>query len=192
MPSLPITRQMLTKLHLLLAAFIFPVILMYIVTGALYTWGIEGSDLPDQVHDVDLVVPLTTDIDAAKILIKQELQDLSIAPPTGDADFERMDDGMFEVEWEGSQRVVLLESTADPLVARLTIQEAGWYRSFVQLHKAKGGMPFKVYAVGLATGLVLLLASGFVMAWQVPRYRRSAVTASALGVGLFIAMFLLS
>jgi hypothetical protein len=168
------------------------VILMYIVTGALYTWGIEGSDLPDQVHDVGLMVPLTTDIDAAKMLIKQELQELSIAAPTGDAEFEHMDDGMFEFEWEGSKRTVLLESTADPLVARLTIQEAGWYRSFVQLHKAKGGMAFKVYAVGLATGLVLLLASGFVMAWQLPRYRRPAVTASALGVGLFIAMFLLS
>ena len=192
MPSSPKTRQMLTKLHLLLAAFIFPVILMYIVTGSLYTWGIKGSYLPDQVHDVGLVVPLTTDIDAAKMLIEQELQVLSIAPPTGDAGLESMDDGMFEFEWEGSQRVVLLESTADPLIARLTIQEAGWYRNFVQLHKAKGGMPFKVYAVGLATGLVLLLASGFVMAWQVPRYRRLAVTASALGVGLFLAMFLLS
>ena len=183
---------MLTKLHLLLAAFIFPVILMYIVTGALYTWGIKGSYLTDQVHGVALVVPLTTDIDAAKMLIKQELQALSLAAPTGGADFDRMDDGLFEFEWEGSQRVVLLESTADPLVARLTIQEAGWHRSFVQLHKAKGGTAFKVYAVGLATGLVLLLASGFVMAWQVPRYRRPAVTASALGVGLFIAMYLLS
>ncbi len=36
-------RMTLTKIHLLLAAFMFPVALMFLVTGGLYTWRFKGS-----------------------------------------------------------------------------------------------------------------------------------------------------
>ena len=36
-------RLQLMKIHSLLAAFIFPVAIMFMVTGSLYTWGIKGS-----------------------------------------------------------------------------------------------------------------------------------------------------
>jgi hypothetical protein len=47
------------------------------------------------------------------------------------------------------------------------IKNTSWHRQFVQLHKAKGGALFKVYATAFATALLLLLISGFTMAWVV-------------------------
>ena len=36
-------RVFLIKLHLVLAAFMFPAVLMFLLTGALYTWGNKGE-----------------------------------------------------------------------------------------------------------------------------------------------------
>ncbi|TXL17374.1 hypothetical protein BMR04_05860 [Methylococcaceae bacterium HT3] len=59
-----------------------------------------------------------------------------------------------------------MEPTRNPFVAKLKIKKTGWHRLFVQLHKAKGGKAFKVYAAILATCLVVLFITGFIMAWQ--------------------------
>jgi hypothetical protein len=75
-----------------------------------------------------------------------------------------------------------------PLTAKLTIKDTTWYRHLVQLHKAKGGQLFKIYAAVLAVSLFVILFSGFIMAWQVPKYRRRALVFSAAGVGMFLLM----
>ena len=74
------------------------------------------------------------------------------------------------------------------LKAKLTIKETTWYRNLVQLHKAKGGQIFKFYAAGLAIALFIILASGFLMAWQIPKYRRQALFCSAAGIFVFLLM----
>lgn len=183
------TRGTLTRFHLLLAAFIFPAVLMYIVTGSLYTWGIKGSYLPDETRSIQLDRPLTDDTALAQQLMASELATLSISPPTGEVGLEQHDEHGIEFEWEGSQRVVLLTSAADSLQARLTVRDTTWYRNLVQLHKAKGGTAFKVYAVILAICLFASLASGFFMAWQVPRLRRLAGIVAGLGLAMFMVMF---
>jgi hypothetical protein len=58
----------------------------------------------------------------------------------------------------------------------------------VQLHKAKGGQLFKVYAAFLAVSLFTILLSGFLMAWQVPKLRRLAAICAATGAALFLVM----
>jgi hypothetical protein len=74
----------------------------------------------------------------------------------------------------------------------LKIKNTGWHRHFVQLHKAKGGIAFKVYATILAVGLLFLLISGFIMAWQLPRLRKITLTSTILGLIFFVAMFISS
>jgi hypothetical protein len=58
----------------------------------------------------------------------------------------------------------------------------------VQLHKAKGGQLFKVYAAILAVSLFIILFSGFIMAWQVPKYRKLALIFSTAGISMFLLM----
>ena len=62
----------------------------------------------------------------------------------------------------------------------------------MQLHKAKGGQLFKFYAAILAVSLFSILLSGFLMAMQIPKYRKMSMVAALAGIGLFIAMVSLS
>ena len=94
----------------------------------------------------------------------------------------------FKLEWTGSDKDVVLEPTADSLSAKLTVKDTTWYRHLVQLHKAKGGQLFKVYAAVLAVSLAIILFSGFLMAWQVPKYRKLAAIFSTAGIGTFLLM----
>ena len=179
-------RLALIKIHMLLAAFIFPAALMFLVTGGLYTWDIKGSYF-NEVYILELSEPLVADEIQLNTLIKQELKSLSIEPPSGTAKIKKGGTS-FKVEWTGSERDVVLEPTIDPLSAELVVKETTWYRQLVQLHKAKGGQLFKVYAAILAISLFAILSTGFVLALQIPKYRTSAIYAALAGIAMFLLM----
>jgi hypothetical protein len=183
-------RVLLTKIHMLLAAFMFPVALMFLITGGFYTWGVSGS-YDSQSYDVALAQPLTADQELLLELTLAELQRLAVPLPSGAAKVKRTGTS-FQLEWTGSKRDVILEPVSDPLVARLVVKNTTWYRNLVQLHKAKGGVFFKIYAAMLAVALFTILFSGFLMAWQVPKYRRQALVFAGAGAGLFVAMVAMS
>lgn len=183
-------RATLTRLHMLLAAFMFPVALMFLITGGLYTWGVTGShDSTD--HLVALAQPLAKDEAALKAVAAAELAKRGIDEPTGKPRIRSIGES-WHLEWTGSQRDVLLEPTAAANQAKLTVKEATWYRNLVQLHKAKGGVVFKVYAAALAITLFILLATGFLLAWRVPSMRRAANISALGGLGLFFVALTLS
>ena len=179
-----VDRATLTRWHMLLAAFVFPAILMFLVTGGFYTWGIKGS-YRDSVHDVSLDKPLGTDAAELQALVEAELRRLEVTPPSGAAKVKRGGTS-YQLEWTGASRDVVLEPTSDPTVARLTVKDTTWYRKLVQLHKAKGGQVFKVYAAVLAVSLLLILCTGFLMALLSPRLRKPALVASLLGFVTFL------
>ena len=179
-------RMTLVKTHMLLASFMFPVALMFLITGALYTWGIKGS-YDNRELIVSVSEPLVKDEKSLKSIVEAELARQGIAPPSGKTRISSIADA-YHFEWTGSRRDVLLQPTGNPLEARLTVKETSWYRTFVQLHKAKGGTLFKVYAAGFAVALFILLASGFIMAWQVPAFRRGVKISSMAGLVVFFGM----
>lgn len=183
-------RSVLMKTHALLAVFVLPVAIMFFVTGALYTWGIKGSyDI--SVHELHLKKPIHDEHNELVTLAEIELKKLNIATPTGEAKIKRIGSA-FKLEWTGSNMDVVLESTPQPLLLKLEVKKASWYRQLVQLHKAKGGTPFKVYAAVLATTLLFVLITGFIMAWQVPSLRKLTLVSAALGIAAFIAMIMFS
>ena len=179
-------RSTLMKVHALLAAFILPVAIMFFVTGALYTWGIKG-DYDTTTHEVNLNTPIQGELSELIVIATVELKKHNIDAPTGKAKIKKIGNA-FKLEWTGSKADVILEPTSKPLIATLQIKETSWHRQFVQLHKAKGGEPFKVYAVIFATALLLLLISGFTMAWQMPKLRKLTLVSALLGIAVFVAM----
>jgi hypothetical protein len=181
-------RTNLMKIHMLLAAFMLPVALMFLVTGGLYTWGIKGGYETTSI-EVTLDKPMEADEEVLKELVRHELEQRQIGLPSGDAGIRKVGDS-FQFEWTGSNLDVVLGQTANPLVAKMQVKETDLHRRFVQLHKAKGGSAFKVYAAVLATALFILLVSGFILAWQLPKYRKMTAIATAAGIGVFIAMVL--
>jgi len=180
-------RLVLMKLHVLIAVFILPIAIMFFVTGAFYTWGIKG-EYETTVQKLNLKTTLQEDLNSLVNVVKEELNKQQISLPTGKAKIKKIGQS-FQLEWTGSSNDVILEPTSDPLIAQLKIKNTGWHRHFVQLHKAKGGVAFKVYATILAVGLLFLLISGFIMAWQLPKLRKMTLISTTLGLIFFVTIF---
>lgn len=183
-------RMQLMKIHALLAAFILPVAVMFAITGSLYTWGIKGS-YTDDTYEVDLNEPLQSDVATLTKLAESELKALNISAPEGEPKLKTFG-SHFRLEWTGTSKDLILEPTVRNQTAQLTIKHTSWYRSLVQLHKAKGGSAFKIYAVIFAVALGLLLISGFVMALQTPKLKAATLVSSLIGFISFIAFVSLS
>ena len=185
-----LNRPTLMKAHALLAAFILPVAIMFFITGAFYTWGIKG-EYDTTVHDIKLDKPLQKKLSELVALAETELAKRNIPVPSGQAKIKKIGDA-FKLEWTGSSRDVVVEQGPQPLTAQLYIKDTSWYRQLVQLHKAKGGTPFKVYAAVLSTALLLLLFSGFIMAWQMPKLRQLTLLSTTVGISVFILALIAS
>jgi len=184
-----INRLFLMQVHLILATFIFPIALMFLVTGTLYTLGVKGG-YDTQVYTLPLTAPLQKDDAALTDFVTQELQKLQLSPPTGAANNESTDK-LTQLYWKGAALRVTLEST-QATEAKLTVQKADWYKRLLELHTANGAPAFKIYAVVLGTSLFILLVTGFIMAWQLPKYRKMTLYSTVTGVVVFIAMVITS
>ncbi|MBB1273532.1 PepSY domain-containing protein [Psychromonas sp. SR45-3] len=185
-----INRSLLIKAHTLLAAFILPVAIMFFVTGALYTWGIKGGT-EKTTQELHIKAPIQGELTELVALAKNELQKQGVGLPSGNAKIKKIGSS-FQLEWSGSTVNVVLAPTFQPLVVTLTIENASWYRQLVQLHKAKGGIPFKVYATAFAIALLLLIISGFLMALQMPKLRQLTLISALLSIALFVVMVISS
>jgi len=64
------------------------------------------------------------------------------------------------MEWTGSSKDLILEPTENEFIANLIIKKTSWYKNFVQLHKAKGSVAFKIYSVIFALAIGFLLVTG--------------------------------
>lgn len=185
-----IDRMTLMKVHVVLAAFILPAALMFMITGALYSWDIKGSYSND-VHEIPLNKPIQSDIAELTALAQLELDKLSTTYPEGKPTI-KVYGSHYLLEWSGSSKDVILEPTANDRIAKLTVKHTTWYRNLVQLHKAKGGTAFKVYAVAFALALLALLISGFIMAWQTPKLKRITLITTLAGLGSFVIFVFIS
>lgn len=185
------SRLFLTKVHLWLAALLFPAMILFLVTGGLYTWGITGKTV-DSKLDVALTAPLDPENEAAlRDLARTQLALAGLEEPSGKARV-RQSGGGFAFEWSGSRRDITIEPTADPLVAKVTVKEASLHRTMVQLHKGKGGVLFKIYATILAAALFLLIATGLIIGLKSPPFRRATIVGSGAGLVAFLGLVLAS
>jgi len=185
-----LSRPFLVKTHISLAALIFPVVMMFCITGALYSWGIKGGYHVES-HNIELAQPMQRNKAWLTSLVTEELKQRDITLPSGKISIKGPGKFYYFI-WTGARLDVELEQTNNPFVARLKIKQTNLHRFFVQLHKAKAGSAFKVYAVILATGLVLMFITGFVMAWRLKKERFLLLMSSGMGLGLFILMLLIS
>jgi len=184
-----VSRILLTKLHLTFAAVMFPAVLMFLVTGALYTWGNKGEWYEESAN-VALNEPLTTQSegDITSFAVQQMVQrDLPI--PSGKLSVTEGEDA--SLTWSGARSEISIKQGDDPLVANVDVKEASMHRWLVQLHKAKGSTAFKVYASFLALVLFLLVASGIVMGLQVKSMRRLTLGSGAAGLVAFVTFVLM-
>lgn len=183
-------RSTLVHIHLAFAALLLPVILMFAVTGAFYTWGIKG-DVEKLKHDIVLSKPLKFESEYLHQWLEDVLEIKDIEIPSGQGKLKGSIDN-YEYQWTGSANTVSVAPTADPLLARLSVEKHSYYRYLVQLHKGKGGTVFKVYAAILAIGFLLLSVTGIIMALRMPKFRTLTKQYLIAGGFMFLVVVLLS
>jgi hypothetical protein len=111
------TRLQVMKAHALLAAFVFPVAIMFMITGVLYTWGIKGS-YSKTVYDIQLTEELQPELATLIALAIVELDKLELGHSSGEAKVKSIGSS-FMLEWTGSSKDINLEPIDDDLMAHL-------------------------------------------------------------------------
>lgn len=183
-------RSVLVHIHLVFAALLLPFIIMFAITGALYTWGIKGA-VEEYQYDIVLSQPLKYEPEYLHQWLEDVLEIKGIDRPSGQGKMKG-DAEQYHYEWTGSAHDVSVAPSTDPLIAHLTIEESSYYHYLVQLHKGQGGTIFKVYAAILAIGLVFLAITGVVMALRMPKLRSLTQRYLVAGSLMFILAVLLS
>lgn len=184
------TFRILVIIHTALAAFFLPMGLMYAVTGGLYGLDIKGRYNTIE-HHIELAEPLPTNLAALIAVTEAELNSRGLRHPTGGARI-RSGGTSFYFEWTGSRRDVQLHPTDQPREALLKVMDTTPHRYLVQLHKAKGGLAFRLFAAAWMVGLVSLFLTGGVMALLDRRHRALALAFGAIGLIVFAALALVS
>ena len=180
-------RIFLVKLHLIGAALMFPVLLMFVITGALYTWGSEGK-WHENKSTITLTKPYAEHSEgelisiAVQELLKQETPVPSGTPKLNEAGKKQV------LNWGGARSAMSIKHAKDPMTANVSIRNASLQRWMVQLHKAKGSDAFKVYATIMAVCLLLLVVSGMIMGLQVKSLRKITLISSVAGLAAFAGL----
>ncbi len=179
-----ITRPALMKIHTLLAVFLLPVATMFFVTGALYIWEVKG-DQEKYNHKIDLNSSFSGQLTEYILITKNKLNSLNLPTPTGKPKFKKIGEHVI-FEWPGTAIEVNIETNPKLHTAKMEIKKSSWYRHLVQLHKSKGGFLFKLYATLLSIALLVLLLTGFVMAWQTPKLQKLTIITTISGLIAFL------
>jgi hypothetical protein len=182
-------RQLLMRVHTLLAAFFLPVGLLFLVTGVLLAFNIKADS---KVTKLALAAPVASPTlpEAAK-LVEAELVRNHLPVPRGEESMKTEKDG-WSFQWNGTGSSVKWTVKNDEPTGELSVTENGLVRRAEQLHKSKGALAFKVFSAAWALGLLLLFASGTVMAIQVKALRQMTWIALALGTLSFVVLAWLS
>ncbi len=184
-----ITRYQMIQVHMLLAAFLLPIALMYFISGLLYTLDIKGHVKKQEIV-VQLEQLFTPNFDDLKKLTIKTLKQKNIPVPSGEPTLKKKK-GMHELYWSDLGYAIKLRPTSDPMVATLTVKKRDYLTQVMRIHRAEAGLTFKVLAVLLVSGLMIILISGVVMALSVPKFKRAALRAMVLGfISLVVLIFI--
>ena len=175
------TRYFWTLLHLSVAAFLAPVVLLMAVSGGLYLFGIKGTvtEVP-----VDLRPGATLDLAAADLeaAVRQLFADAGIEHRF---EYLKREDGMLTTRPTSRVHYVLL---VDQDGVRATRNEPSLQKRLIELHKGHGPTAFKTLQKVLAAGLLVVVSTGFWLGLSAVGLRVRMAAVGAAGLLLFVLL----
>lgn len=181
----------LSQFHTLLAGFALPGIIVFIITGTLYTFSIRGNY---ETKNLLLELPLAPNPPLSDLLISANNileKDLQSNPPSGEPNLKKVGTS-WQFEWTGTNADLIIEPTEQANSYKVSYKKTTLHRFLVQLHKAKGGPVFKYYVGLLALSLFILFASGIGLALTRPKLKKPFTASFALGLLALIICAVLS
>lgn len=174
---------------MLLAGFFLPIAIIYFVSGALYTLDIKGH-VEKKEFTLQLKRPFSPDLDRLTSLTKEALTERKLPLPGGEATLRKRH-GIYELRWDDLAHVVTLIPGRDENTALLTVRERSLLTQIMRIHRAEAGTIFKMLALVMAAGLVIIFSTGVFMARTMPKLRRPILIAIVSGVVTFLMLILI-
>ena len=175
------SRKLLINIHLYLAAFFTPVLLIMAISGGLYLMGIKGSYTEQQVFQGNSVKvdPSNKHLEdeVSKILASLNIDhSFDYAKKSGSTLYTRPTSKLHYVIQSSEDEVTVIERTPD-FVKRL-----------VELHKGHGPSWFKTFQKVMAAGLIFILITGLWLGLASPMLKRQTWAISISGVLIFVLL----
>ena len=172
-------RQLWINLHLYVAAFLTPILLIIAISGGLYLIGIKGTI--DET-DVTLSADATLDLDSGTL--KEDVDDL-LRGAGIEHSFEYIKrSGSTLTTRPTSRTYYVLKVSDDGVVA--TRAEPDLQKRLIELHKGHGPLAFKQLQRITAVGLIFAILAGLWLGLSDAELRRKAAVAT--GAGLLVSL----
>jgi len=176
-----VSRKLLVSIHLYLAAFFAPFILVMALTGGLYLLGIKGEMVKTPVTVLEGV-----HINGKSDDLKQDVTRLlSMAGVDASFDYVKVKGDRFYTRPTSSTHYVLEPGERGVSVARV---EPCLIASLIELHKGHGPAAFRIVEQLLAAGLILIMLSGLYLGWMASVYRKPTLLLSGSGLLVFVLL----
>jgi hypothetical protein len=177
------SRKLLINIHLCLAAFLAPVIIITAISGGLYLLEYKGS-----VEKASIYKGSASEFNNKATDMKSEVTKL-LKLHNIDTDFEYVKGGgNFYFTRPTSREHYVISIKKDEL--EIVKQSPDFIKSIVELHKGHGPLAFKAFQKLLAVGLLFIIISGLWMGLSSPKMRNKSLASSALG-GLVLLLLVL-
>jgi hypothetical protein len=177
-------RKSIISIHLFLAAFFIPLILLTATSGGLYLLGIKGESVKEPMFSGEMKT-----FDPKDEAIEQKLHAF-FSEQNIDYEFEYVVGNSSTLITRPTSRTYYVFESQDGQV-QVNRVTPDFVKSIVELHKGHGPQWFKLFQQLMAAGLILILLSGFYLGVTSTSLRGKTLAISGAGSLVLIATALL-
>lgn len=175
------SRRLLVSIHLYLAAFFAPMIIIMAVSGGLHLLGVKEVMTSTELGYVS-GLKLDADSPSLSSDVRTALQSLGV-----DARFEYVKGRGGEFSTRPSSREhYRLSQQADGVA--ITTVSPNWQAALMELHMGHGPRWYKWFETAFALGLIIIMISGLYLGLMSAAYRRQTLVLCSVGLLLFLAL----
>ncbi len=175
-------RGNLVRLHLYMAAFLSPILLMIAVSGGLYLIGLKG-EVNSAAVAASESASLNLNSESLEADVRQLLADEGISH-----DFEYLKINGSLLTTRPTSRTYLDIKVVDEGLS-ITRQEPDFIKQIVELHKGHGPLLFKDFQKFVAVALMFVLFTGLWLGLTAPALKVPSLIAG--GAGLVVTLLLI-
>ena len=172
-------RKLLITLHMYLAAFFTPAVLLVAISGGLYLAGIKGKVEQETIYSSN-----DTTIDRKSASLHSDVATLLADAGVESYSYEyvKVSGANLYTRPTSSDHYIikLKEGGVEVIHARPSLQSR-----MVELHKGHGPSAFKTFQKAFAVGLVFIILSGLWLGISAARLRRPTLMTAAAGAVVF-------
>lgn len=176
------SRKLLVSIHLYLAAFFAPFIIVMALTGGLYLLGIKGEIVKSPVAMLDGV-----HLNGKSANLKEDVSRL--LQQAGVSSF-----GFDYVKVKGDHLYTRPTSSTHYLLepgdagVKVTQIDPSLIAGLIELHKGHGPAAFRIVEQLLAAGLILIMLSGLYLGLMAPKLKGPTIVLSSSGLLVFLLL----